>query len=579
MFLSEEAIFLPRKKGSWHQEFLIEKDFYLAILVKETGEKEKIKSMLEKVKYRVRNEQVKNLLTFQTIINQEIKEKLKEQSFSLVTGLVVGDVFYLLTYGEGEIYLKREGKIERIISKNNSASGYLKNNDFFILTFNHFFNFFNKESFNQKLIQLTPKEAVEIINLESEEITMPAIFLRFFAEKEKEKYIEEKSRFFENYQIGFFKQIKDNVFRSTPSGKKITFSIAIFLLFLLLWSVVFGYQRRAYYKLMNKVKVYQEKIEEKLNEATDLATINLDRSLTLLSEAKKELKELNKIVGRKKIKEIDRLEKLILTKEKEIIKKEEKSGEEFYDLKLIAKNARGTKIYLDNQIIAVLNSADGEIYLISLITKSNKTIKANDIKGADLVSLYNEVVFFFNKEKGIYKVNEDGKIKLAVKKDDNWGEVVDFWIYNGNLYLLDKSKDEVYKYLVAEGGYSEKTSYFKSGQAIDLSTVTSMAIDASIYLATNKEVYKYTAGVREDFQIDFPEKEGRMFNKIYTDKNCNKIYLWEKEKGRISILSKNGRYERQINSNLLNQALDFVVLEKMGIFVLVKEKVYKIGWE
>lgn len=579
MFVSKEAIFLPRKKGNWHQEFLIETNFYLVVLVKETEDKEKIKSILEKLKQRLKNEQPKNLIAFQTMINQEIKEKFEEESFSLVAGLLVDKVFYLLTYGEGEIYLKRGRQLERIISKDNSASGYLKNNDFFIFTFCQFFDFFNKDHLNQKLTHLTPKEVVEMINLETEEIIKPAIFLKF--SEKKEKYIEEEPSLFDNYQIGFFKklkELKDNVFRSTPSGKKITFLMAIFLLFLLLWSVVFGYQRRSHSQLIKKVKTYQEKIEEKLNEASDLSTINLDRSLILLSEAKKEFKELTKIVGQKKIKEVDQLEKLILTKEKEIVKKEEKTGEEFYDLKLIAKNAKGTKIYLDNQTIALLNPEDGEIYLVSLATKSNKTIRANEIKKANLVSLYNDVVFFFNKEVGVYKVNEDGKINLVVKKDSDWGEIIDFWIYNGNLYLLDKTKDEVYKYLAAENGYSGKTSYFKSGQAIDLSLATSMAIDSSVYLATNEEVYKYTAGVRDDFQIDFPEKEGRMFNKIYTDKNCHKIYLWEKKKGRISLLSKNGRYEQQINSNLLSQASDFVVLEKMGIFALVKEKIYKISW-
>jgi hypothetical protein len=602
MFISDCAIFLGKEEEGFQTEFILEKIFYFVFEIKNSFSKEEIQKMIGRIKEQIRTKEPKNLLDFKTIINQEIEKKIKDQPFSLASGLLINDVFYLLTLGEGEIYLKREKKTETIISGDNSASGYLKNNDFFIFASKNFSLLVDKQRLNDQLADYNPKEAVEKLTpelKEKEDVGAIAVFLKFYQQEEKENFEEmaeeellespgrswffhEKWEDFKNKMAEFSLNLKRRFVyyhQKTPQGKKTTFVVVLFLFFLLLWSVVFGYQRRAHSQLMNKVKSYEEKISGKLNEASDLSTINLNRSLVLLAEAKKEFGDLKKIVGKKEIKEVENLGNLVSTKEKEIVKKEEKKSTEFYDLALITKEAQGKKMYLDKENIAILNPDLGEIYNLSLTKKSNRMIKKGEIKKAGLVSLYNNDTFFFNKEKGIYKIDQDDKINLAVKKDKGWGEIVDFWIYNGNLYLLDKNKDEIYKYLVAEEGYSGKTSYFKSDQSIDLAEANSIAIDSSVYIATNNNIYKYTAGVREEFNLDLPEKENLSFTKVFTDKNSNKIYLWEKAKGRIYVISKNGQYERQINSSIFSQASDFVVLESEGIFVLVKEKIYKVGLE
>lgn len=595
MFISEWTIFLGKEKENFHLEFLGEKIFYLIFEIENGFLKEEVKKTVENIRNRVQKEQPDNLFAFQKIINEEIERKFKNQSFSLACGLLVDDVFYLLTKGGGEIYLKRDGKLEKIISQNNSASGYLKEGDFFIFASNYFSRLITKDQVNE-ILKDNPRETVGELTpklKEKDDSGAIALFLRFSKKEVKETFLEEepgKPQEKTSLAQKLLKPIKTKILslshsfqrffhhfhQSTPKGKKITLIIALFLFLLLLWSVGFGYQRREYARLMAKVKNYQERITNKLNEAVDLSTINIDRSLTLLEEAKRDFGELKNSVGKKEIKEIKEIEKLISEKEKEIIKKEEKNYQEFYDLNLMTKEAQGTKMYLEKDEVVILNSDRGEIYTLSLTKKSHQIIKTEEIKKASLVSSYNDTVFFFNKEKGIYKIGDDGRPTLVIKKDGDWGEIIDFWIYNGNLYLLDKDKDEVYKYLVTETGYSGKTSYFKTGQAIDLSTAQSMAIDSSIYLLTKNEVYKYTAGVRDEFKIKLPEKEGFSLTKIYTDKNCQKLYLWEKNKGKIYLLSKSGQYEQQINSKVFSQASDFVVLENQGIFVLVKDKIYQV---
>lgn len=588
MFIADYAIFFGREEAGFQTKFILEKNFYLVFEIKDSLSQEEIEPIILTTKEEVRIKEPKTLAGFKAVIDSQIKRLVKEESFSLAAGLLVDDILYLLTVGGGEVYLKRGNKTELIIKGNNTASGYLKNNDFFIFASKNFSLLIDKQELNNQLNDFSPKEAVENLTpklKEKEDVGVIAVFLKFYQQKEDVK----KETDFEPvvkpptrgaFLLGQWEKLKGKFARyqqQTPRGKKITFLIVLFLFFVLLWSVVFGYQRRARQRLINQVKSHREKITTRLSEAVDLSTINLNRSLVLLSQAKKDFNDLEKIVGKKKIKEVEGLKKLIASKEKEILKKQEKKSEEFYDLALINKGVQGEKFYLDRETVAILNAKAGEIYTLSLTKKSNRTIKNEAIKNARLVSFYNDKVFFLNTEKGVYQIDQNDKLRLVVKKDDDWGKIVDFWVYNGNLYLLDKDKDEIYKYLVAEGGYSGKTSYFKKGQSIDLGRATSMAIDSSIYIATDSEVYKFTAGVRDEFSLTLPRKEEVNISKIFTNKEANKIYLWDRSKGRVYLVSKNGQYERQINSTILSKALDLVVLEDKDIFVLVKDKIDKIA--
>jgi len=593
MFVADYAIFLGKEEEGFITEFIVKDDFYLVFTAKNHLTKEETRSKIKAIGEIIDQKKPRNLLEFKAVINEEIKKIIKEEAYSCACGWLGENILYLLTFGEGEIYLKRDDKMEMIINGNNSASGYVRENDFFIFTAKNFSLLIDKKELKEKLTNQPVKEIVEELTpllKEKNDAGVIAVFIRF--SQEKEEFLEEKEEVeissrqgfaviakFKNFLASFSSKFFRYQTQVSPN-KKLTFIAAGILFLVLIWSVGFGYQRRVQSEIAKKVKAYQEKINQKLNEAVDLSPINLPRSMTLLSEAKADLNELKRTLGKKNIKEIKELDELISAKEKQIVKKEEKKYEEFYDLTLIAKNAYGIKMYLDKDEIVVLNPEAGEIYQLSLTKKSNRLIKGSEIKKASLVALYNGQIFFYQKEKGIYQIKEGDKINLVVKKDDDWGDLVDFWIYNGNLYLLDKTKDEIYKYLVAEGGFSNKTSYFKSGQAIDLNEANSIAIDSSLYIATNNNVYKYTAGVREEFKVDLPEKDGSAFTKVFTDKNSNKIYLWEKNKGRVYFLNKDGEYERQIDSNIFSQAADFVVLEaEKNIYVLVKEKIYKVGLE
>ena len=122
--------------------------------------------------------------------------------------------------------------------------------------------------------------------------------------------------------------------------------------------------------------------------------------------------------------------------------------------------------------------------------------------------------------------------------------------------------------------FYDKNSYFESGQAIDFSSINSLSIDGSVYLAGDSIVVKYTSGLRDGFRVDLPDSETN-FNKVYTSKDSEKVYLWDKGKGVVYVIGKTGEYVEQINSGILSKGTD-VVMYKDKTYVLAGSKIYKI---
>ena len=85
---------------------------------------------------------------------------------------------------------------------------------------------------------------------------------------------------------------------------------------------------------------------------------------------------------------------------------------------------------------------------------------------------------------------------------------------------------------------------------------------------------KFTSGLRDEFKINLPEEKVNL-KKIFTNKDLEKVYGWDKDKGTIYVMGKNGSYQEQIKAKILSTGTDLVVY-KDSIYVLEGSKIYKI---
>jgi hypothetical protein len=333
---------------------------------------------------------------------------------------------------------------------------------------------------------------------------------------------------------------------------KLFIGVVVILLFALLaWSVVFGYQRRQAQALSDKVIAAKTEIESKMGEAQDGAFLNLQASLGILSEAKTQVAKLKSEAGSSNASTIAEIDELIARTEAAIMKKDEVESIEFYDLTLEAEDASGDTIGVDGTSIAILDSKAQKVYVIDLEKKSLDEYINPDLSTATSVSVYNDDVFVFNKSKGVMKFVTQSKLNPIIEADSEWGTITDLEIYNGNIYLLDTGNNEIYKYLVTEGGYSDKRSYFSSSE--DISDATGMVIDSAIYLSSRSGLSKFISGAPEAFDPQFPH-EGTSFDAVYADESSDHVYALDTAQSSVYIMTKEGGFERQIQSSAFKEA-------------------------
>ncbi len=571
MFQKNFAVYLGEELEKGFTGFISEENFFLILMVEEGLSREDGQEFLAMVKKELLLKKINNLADFEGYLNEKIKEKNLPAVFSLSAGFVKDNILYLKTIGQGEVYIYREGRLVPIIKGNLSASGYLKFDDLVVFTLTSFIEvvggekelagFFDRKAPNEIVDELTP------VLKGKDDRGIVALFVHF-KEKEKESMADTS---FSDKLISLY---KETVIFSRKAGPKKTFTfLAVVLIFLILvWSVGLGYQRRKEAMIKKRIEAGKSVISQKLTEADEVSFLSPSKSQNLIDEAKDELKKLEKEIGRRR--EIEELKTMIRKGEDKILKKEEKNAEEFFDLTIDDKQAKGERIYLDGDLAAILDRGQGVIYIFSLSKKSLERRKSNEIKKAQLLALYQDEIIFYVSGDGLYKIDSEGKLKLVVEKDKDWGNIIDFWIYNGNLYLLDEAKSEIYKYLSGETGYSDKISYFKGGR-FGLKDANSLAIDSSVYVGFSDHIFKFTAGSQDEFKTSFPESSVQL-TKIFTTKDLEKVYAWDKSKGVIYILAKNGGYERQVNSEILKKASDFVVYQTSA-YILVGPKIYKIS--
>ncbi|HLC94055.1 MAG TPA: hypothetical protein VJH96_00615 [Patescibacteria group bacterium] len=584
---TDYALFLGKEHEQYITECIAEGGCFL-VFAMEKGDastatsKEDIHRVLKNIAQKCIEQPIQKLSDFVLLIDSHLASYTEHGSFSVSAACVSGNVLYLATRGGGKIFLTRGDVCEVIIHGSNQASGYPQPQDFFVLTTEAFSTVFPTEKLHALLAGSDPRGVVEAVtaHVQNAHYSSLALFL-FFKKETEESEIEEFPRQTQTIpppiERGYSIIKKSQSF--SKRRKAITFIIVIILLVVFIWSVVFGYKRRAHAKLVKQVGEYEARIEDTLTKAQDSASINLEQSLSLIDTAQKDLEEIKKKIGEKKFDVLDVFTQKIIDEKQKLLKREDKMSEEFYDLALIKKEAVADTMYKEGDIVALLNAQKGEVYLLSLSEKSTETIKSEQMKNASRVALYNDKVFFFKKGDGVY-LQEKGGAALIVAKDENdWGSIQDMSIYNGNIYLLGSEKDEIYKYTPVSETEFAKTSYFKQNEAVDLEDSISMAIDASIYILTPDKVYKYTSGVHAGFTTNFPDAE-HSFLKIFTDADSQKVYILDRGKQAVMITSKEGTYEKQITAAVLADADDFIADEgQKSLFVLKDNKLYKIPIE
>ena len=320
--------------------FVNENNLFLSLEIEAGITPDKGRELTAFIKEKISTIVIENLQQFDSFISNLIKEKNLPTGFSLSSGYLKGKIFYLKTISQGRVYIRRKNKLALLIKNDETASGHVEENDIFIFTFDKFMELLGEESGLNKRFDHRPiSEIIDEITLNlqvQDDQGTAALFLQLKKIEKEEKPVND---FFEQPEKKVFTFSLKDFYQRFGQQKTLTF-IAVFILgTILFWSVGLGYRRRSQENNQKKINLTKDLISQKLDQAEQVAFLNMPSALSLIADSKEEVNKLKKDLGVKS-KGLGGLEKLITDTENKILKKEEKKYNEFFDLTIDDTNAK-----------------------------------------------------------------------------------------------------------------------------------------------------------------------------------------------------------------------------------------------
>ncbi|MFZ5365852.1 MAG: hypothetical protein ACOZBZ_00985 [Patescibacteria group bacterium] len=512
------------------------------------------------------------------------------QSLKVVAGVVLGDVLYLTSSGLGQAWIKRGGLMQMVLESSESevetASGFLEEGDFIVLGTNSFFDLLPQGVLRAALENETPQEAVEalvpVIHGKEEASSACALVGKIeasleFAAVEPEKHLNSLLVFLKSKLPTFrLEEIHIRDKSQEIKRKKVIFSVALILIFLLGISIIFGVGRRGSRERENRFNLLYSEARKELEEGKALVTLNPTQARQLILRAKEKLSEAENL----KIQSIKTQElKQEIENALGAVVKEHKFSElpTFLDLALFKEGGRGENLSLSGNFLSVLDPRENRLFGIDISRKSGEILAGGeDLAGSKLITSYGDYIFVLG-EKGVVRVGaKSKKSEIVVKPEENLRNIKSMEAFAGNLYLLDQA--EIWRYQATEEGFGLRQKWFGGNIKPDLSQAVSMAIDGSIWLLRQDgKILKFSQGAPSTFGIaglDKPFSEARV---IYTDSEAENLYILDKGESRVVVLTKGGEYQAQYIWEGIKKVSDMVVSESEGrIFLLADNKLYAI---
>lgn len=358
--------------------------------------------------------------------------------------------------------------------------------------------------------------------------------------------------------------IENNNFNEGVDQKrKTTLTAGAILLTLLIISVVFGINQKKNVEIQKngdaKFVIASEKYEKSVSQFIDKV-----EARDLFNESKKVAQEL-KASGYKN----DKLQELIdnLNKNEASILGEIKvETQEYLDLTLQISGFSGTNMVSSGEEMFILDKTKKDVIKVNIKTKNAKIV-GNEDRIGDVISIGSyEDRLFVNRNDGIYEVDVISKKKI--ERDWNDSELVYF--YAGNAYLLDKDDNQIYRFAGSNQNFGSKSAWLAPGIEMDLSKIKDITIDGSIWLLSETgKVTKLTNGNPVQITLKGITEQLEKPTAIYTNENNENVYILEKEKGRIVVITKTGEFKMQYIGESIKQADDLVVSEEEKKIILL----------
>ncbi len=543
------------------------------------------------------------------------KSQEKGLEIEIAACVLQGNVLYLASLNQAHLFLYRHSKLANVVPSGtnlNLASGFVNSDDLIVLCSTSFLSLVSQESILANLDHHSPSDITSaiaplvlgsplnancsclIINFKKQEIVEDNEIPEEQTRPEEIKKAKDKYLPLINFDF-LFSKFKSHLrpfsrrgmgFNHPTSSKrgKTTMSVALILVILLLTSVVWGIHKKEAEKGKAKFNQSYDEAKNKLDEGAAIIDLNNTQARNFLITARDLMQKEIGDIKNKKSEEYKKGEKLLqdinngLTAIGGVYKID--SPEVFYDLNLIKDKASGTRSFLYKKTLLILDVNNSSVYKLAVESKSPEIVAGGDnIKDVKFITL-GTAAYLFSPSQGVLEVSEENKkVTNVVKADKDWGEVADMVTFSGNLYLLDKAKGDIIKYVPVTNGFSDARSYLARDIKPDFSKAIGLVVDGFVWvISSDGTLVKFGQGKPINFAINGLDSEFSRPTRLFSSDETKNIYLLDSGNKRVVVLNKEGVYQAQYQWEGIKDVTDLAVLEdEKKMFLLSGNKIYIIG--
>lgn len=516
----------------------------------------------------------------------------------------VDGIVYSSAFGGSKILIGRDGALASILESGAdviAASGFPKEADMIVAGTKAFFEKVNLDNLKKSLVDKNPESAVEELTplvYEGVEIgTAGAIIIKFeqVAEPEQElgqekivqppPVVERQGPDLKQKFTGFLSNLagklpKRNIYikhgiqdEAVSQSRKLSLSVGIILLLILTVSIGFGIRQKRVNDLRKEYQGLLIQAMSEVDQAISLASVNPDGSRQLFLDSEQKLIQIQALKA--KDPRIDELQKKIEDSRAAVLGEYTTEPELFLDLGLLSSGFKGDTISSSGGNIYILDKAGARVVSIAVDTKKSSVVAGPTVieDPLDLASYEDDVFILF--PDGIYLVGNN-KTKVIEK---TWSGDALVYSFAGNLYVLDKAGNTIYRYSGQSGNtFGSQQIWLSASTKADFSGATGWGMNGAVYvLYPNSRILKYSLGSPQSFSVSGVSPEIGHIDALYADPNNQYVYLLDRAGKRVVVIDKNGKYKAQYINDQVSEAINLVISEaEKKIILLTGEKLLSI---
>jgi len=247
----------------------------------------------------------------------------------------------------------------------------------------------------------------------------------------------------------------------------------------------------------------------------------------------------------------------------------------FLDLSIVASGFRGNDIAFSGGILRVLDTSAKKLVGIETANKRTNVISGSEyLPDALATTAYADRSFILSSD-GLREVTEE--VELVIKSEWDTANVL-VAAFAGNIYVLDKGSNQVWRYQGVANGFLGKEGWMGEGYNFSLGSARDWSIDGSIWTVTDeKEILVYSQGVPIIFNITGQTSEFSNIVSIFASEESEFVYVLDKDNARIAVIRKNGQYIGEYITPELANASSVVADEEQRLLIfLADSKLYSL---